>query len=284
MGHSHVGAIRHAAVRRRAAGGLPHLVRTINVTDPKLGDPTGLLIAKGVIPVELLTEVRRIVAMRRPMICTAIGGNNHTMISLVRSDQPWDFELSGEVSPPLDPRARIIPEAEAHAMLATTMAGQLDAMASLRAQIGPFWQIESPPPVRSSAFIAARIESYFLSLPAYARNGISPIGLRYRMWRLSCRIFADHCRALGCGYVTLPRAVFDRENCLDQGLAGDATHGNIEFGQHVIERLDKLARLPRWGRDLRRALEGVVTQGSRWPLPGFAGWNGARAEGSAERH
>lgn len=254
VGHSHTGAIRHAAIRRRQAGGFPHMVRTINLFDPRFGQPASHKFDADHIPIEFLTEIRRVIAKRDPMVCTAIGGNDHAMMAVNRSDEPWDFELLGEKSPPLDVHARIITEAEAYATLAAKMKNQLGAMARLRADIGPFWQIESPPPVASSAFIAANIETYFTGQPEYARNGISPIGLRYRMWRLSCRIFAEQCRKLACGYVAVPQAVLDGLGCLDERLAGDSTHGNIEFGQHMIEELDKVAFRTRWRRNLRRLL------------------------------
>ena len=258
VGHSHVGALRHAAIRRRQAGGLPYMVRTLNVFDSRFGPPASHRFDADNIPLGFLEEVRRIIAKRDPMVCTVIGGNDHAMMALNRSDEPWDFELLAEESPPLDPHAKILLEAEVYNRLATVMNDSLGAMARLRAEIGPFWQIESPPPVASQAFIAANIEAFFTDRPEYSRKGISPIGLRYRMWRLSCRIFAEQCRKLGCGYVPVPQAVFDQVGCLDERLAGDSTHGNIEFGQHILALL--------WQSGRRSGCERLIAMGAvcRW--------------------
>ncbi len=126
----------------------------------------------------------------------------------------------------------------------------LRRLTRLREESGPFWQIESPPPVAASSFIERRLESHFRDLPEYARNGISTGEFRFRMWRLSWRITEAHCRPLGYGYVRTPRAVFDRSGFLAQPLAADSTHANIEFGEHVIAGLERLAARPRWVRRL----------------------------------
>lgn len=255
IGHSHIGAIRSAAVTRREAGGGESWTRTIHLLDPRFEDGTGEKFNANHTPPLLREHIRDQIERHSPLVASAMGGNAHALISMVRSDAPFDFNLTGEPSPRLDPAAEIIPEQEVRKRLLGVMENDLDRITRLRREIGPFWQIESPPPVAARSFIEKRIEPYFRDMPEFKRNGISPGGLRYRVWRLSCRILRDHCRSLGCGYIPTPAGVFDGSGFLAQSFANDSTHGNERYGEQIIAALETLALKPIWTRHLSRTMD-----------------------------
>lgn len=120
----------------------------------------------------------------------------------------------------------------------------LARLTMLHQAVGNYIQIESPPPVAARSFIARHIEPFFEGMPAYARNGVAPGGVRYRMWRLSSRIIETHCRSIGCDYIRCPRSVLDANGFLDQRFGGNATHANELYGEEVIRSLETMLADP----------------------------------------
>lgn len=237
VGHSHIGAIRGAARLRREADPDAPRTRTIHAREPRFAPE--LTEDGGRFAAPLAGEIARQIALHRPRVASVFGGNAHNALSLLRHERAFDFHLSGEPSPALEPGVERIPEAAVQAALAAHIAPDMARLRALRAAAGPFVQIESPPPLRDERTIAAAADAFFVER-GITPAAVAPAGLRFRMWRLSCRLFRAQATALGCAYLPVPDAVRDAEGFLPAALAGDATHGNDAYGEAILRALEAL--------------------------------------------
>lgn len=250
IGHSHVLALRAAAIARREAHPDRPRARTIHLLDPAFGGELA-----GERPEEGFSEGVRTaildqIARRRPFVASAIGGHAHVVTSLLQPGRRFDFVLSaGPDTPealeqlPPDPQAEIIGEADARRMLAGALVFELTRLRILRDLVGPFVHLQPPPPVRRTDWLFAHAESFFRDDPAFSQEAIAPAGVRYRMWRLAMRIVGEECARLGCRVIPIPREACGAAGMLRPSLAGDATHGNPHFGELMLRELDRLAAI-----------------------------------------
>jgi len=176
------------------------------------------------------------VERHRPEIVSVNGGNAHNALALMRHERPLDFRLSGEPSPPLDPTAECLVEAQVEATLAHHLAPDFTRMRALHALVGSFVHLESPPPLQDDQIILAAADAFFRD-GGIAVRGVAPAGLRYRMWRLASRLFRAQAAALGCRFLPVPTAALDAHGFLRPELAADATHGNADYGTLWLEAL-----------------------------------------------
>lgn len=239
IGQSHVAAIRAAAKARREAHPDRLRTRVIHTGEPQYAPE---MIGEGeeaVFSPALVAAIRDQMARHGPLLASASGGNVHNAFSLIRHPRPWDFLLSGEDGPPLDPQAEPITEALVRAALEAGLARDRTRLREIRRIAGDFVQLESPPPLADGDHIARQADAYF-SERGIAGMGVAPPALRYRIWRLHSRIIADHCAALGVRFLPVPKQVQDERGFLRPDFAGDATHGNQAYGEAVIRALEEL--------------------------------------------
>jgi hypothetical protein len=187
----------------------------------------------------LEAEIREQVARHDPRVASVIGGNVHNALALLRHERPFDFHLSGEVSPALHPEAERVPEALVAEALRVGQAPDRARLAALHAVVGPFVHVESVPPLRDDRLIAAAADRYFVERGITPQT-VAPAGLRYRMWRLASRLMRHAVEELGCGWLPVPVEVCDDDGFLRPELAGDATHGNGDYAELVIRALEEL--------------------------------------------
>ena len=179
------------------------------------------------------------IARHAPLVAAASGGNVHNAFALIRHPRPFDFRLSGEDGPPLDPDAEPLTEAFVRAALEAGLIRDRIRLREIKRHGGEVIQLESPPPLADSAVIAAQADTYFRD-QGVADRGVASPGLRYTIWRLHSRIVADYCAQLGLGFLPVPREARDEAGFLRPEYAGDATHGNQAYGEAVIRSLEAL--------------------------------------------
>ena len=236
VGRSHVAAFRDAARARRERTPDAPRTRVIHTGEPayapELVDEGG----EARLAPPLAEAIRDQIERHDPLVVSVTGGNVHNELGLIRHRRPFDFRLSGEPSPPFDGGAELLVEGLVAATLARMMAGDLARLRALRAAVGPFVQVESPPPIRDDRFIAAAADQYFRDA-GVARLGVAPAGLRFRLWRLASRLLRAEVESLGCRYFAVPDKAKDGAAFLPPDLAADATHGNARYGDILIEAL-----------------------------------------------
>ena len=239
IGQSHVAAIRSAAKARREADPDRPRTRVIHTLEPQYAPE---MIGEGddaACNPALAEAIRDQIARHAPLVASAGGGNIHNAFGLIRHPRPWDFLLSDEAGPPLDPEAEPITEALVRAALEQALARDRLRLAEIGRIGGDFVQLESPPPVADSGYIAHQADAYFQDR-GLSDLGVASPGLRYKIWRLHSRIIADHCAQLGMRFLPVPRETQDAKGFLLPHLAGDATHGNQAYGEAVIRALEAL--------------------------------------------
>lgn len=243
IGQSHVAAFRAAARTHREAQPAGPRTRVIHTLEPQFAPEiegiadTADLYGEARFGEALVAAIRDQIARHSPRVVSVMGGNAHNLLSLVRHPRPFDFRLTGEDGPPIDPDAEPIPEALVRAALMDRLHHDLARLRLLRALVGPFVHVESPPPVYDAALIAARAESRFGAIGS--AEAIAPPGLRYRMWRLNSRLFREAVEALGGRFMPVPTEVCDERGFLRPEFAGDATHGNEGYGEALIRALER---------------------------------------------
>jgi len=236
VGHSHVHAMRLAAITRREADPDRPRTRTIHLLDPAFapeldGDRFGPALS---------AAIREQIERHDPIVASAIGGNAHAAFAMIPRER-IDFAIDGGHALPLDEDAEIVSEAEMRERLTPWLELEMHRMRLFRELVGPFWQIESPPPVRSAEWIAAHAEAYFTDQPDYHRLGIAPAGFRYRCWLLAGRMIRELCDEMGCSYVEVPRELRGEAGLLRPSLARDATHAREPFGEAMLRALEAAA-------------------------------------------
>lgn len=234
IGHSHVGAIRQASIARREADPDRPRTRTICLLDPAFGgEMEGNQFSPGI-----ATAIRDQLERHSPVVASAIGGNAHAALTLI----PYrriDFPLSGDDALPLDPEAELLSEAQMRQDLTEALQRDLLQLRLLREIAGPFWHLESPPPVRRKDWVQARAEAFFTEKPEFHTLGVAEAGVRYRAWRLACRIVQEELEKLGCRYVPVPKELCGEAGLLRPSMGRDATHGNQVFGEAMICALEE---------------------------------------------
>lgn len=239
IGQSHVAAIRSAARARREADPDRLRTRVIHTMEPQyapevVGEGDEARFAPA-----LVETIRDQIDRHAPLVASASGGNVHNGFALIRHPRPYDFLLSGEEGPPLDPAAEPLSEALVRAALEDGLARDRVRLREIARVAGDVVQLESPPPLADNAAIAAQADAYFKNR-AIGDLGVAAPGLRYKIWRLHSRIVAGYCAELGLRFLPAPRETQDERGFLLPGFAGDATHGNQAYGEAVIRQLEAL--------------------------------------------
>jgi hypothetical protein len=237
-GHSHLAALRHvyrALSRAQGDKTLPFTVEFLFLRDRKRDDlkkkqgPTAL-------PLDAIRDAVTRSAAKYVVSC--VGGNAHTSLGLINHPQPFDFVLPEEPDLPLIPGAEILPSEAVRAALRSKMQKPDAALAELRAATSrPMIHLESPPPIPSEEHIR-KYPSVFEA--RIAARGVTPITLRYKLWRLHSSIVRESCKQLGVSFMTVPPSAQNSDGTLvEQAWNDDPTHGNRWYGIRVMHRLAK---------------------------------------------
>lgn len=239
IGQSHIAAIRSAAKTRREASPDRLRTRVIHTMEPQYGSEVEGEGEQARFTPALEAAIRDQIARNAPLVASASGGNVHNGFALIRHPRPYDFLLSEEDGPPLDPEAEPLTEAQVRAALEGGLERDRLRLREIRRIAGEVVQLESPPPVADGGYIAAQADAYFKDR-SLGDLGVAPAGLRYKIWRLHSRIVAGYCAELGIGFLPVPSETRDAQGFLRLDYAGDATHGNEAYGEAVIRALEAL--------------------------------------------
>lgn len=239
IGQSHIAAMRSAAKARREADPDRPRTRVIHTMEPHYAPEVEGEGDDARFTAVLEESIRDQIARNAPLVASASGGNVHNGFALIAHPRPYDFLLSGEDGPALNSAAEPLPEAQVRAALEAHLARDRVRLREIKRIAGDVIQLESPPPVADSAWIAAQADAYFKDR-GLADLGVAPPALRYKIWRLHSRIFAGYCADLGLGFLPVPSETQDAQGFLRLEYAGDATHGNEAYGEAVIRALEGL--------------------------------------------
>lgn len=239
IGQSHIAAVRSAAKTRREADPDRPRTRVIHTMEPQYAPEVEGEGDAARFTAVLEETIRDQIARNVPLVVSASGGNVHNGFALIAHPRPYDFLLAGEDGPALDPAAEPLPEAQVRSALEAGLVRDRVRLREIKRIAGEVIQLESPPPVADSAWIAAQADAYFKDR-GLAELGVAPPALRYKIWRLHSRIYAGYCAQLGLAFMPVPPETQDAQGFLRPEYAGDATHGNEAYGEAVIRALEAL--------------------------------------------
>lgn len=178
------------------------------------------------------------------IVVSTIGGNQHQTLSLVQHPIPFELYELGESLPKVDAKPpTIVPRAQMLDFFEKGIrGGDGKRMQHLRANAScQILHLVPPPPKEDAAHIIKRFETKFAEL-GLLEKGVSPATLRLKMWRLQVEILRKLTAEFDIGLLFPPVNALTSEGFLDPVFyANDATHGNVAYGELVLQQLEALA-------------------------------------------
>lgn len=214
IGASHCWAIDRAA---RAAGVALDQINFWNpFENPRLPDLS-----------DLTPEVKKRIAGRT--VFSAMGGAVPAQLGLLRHPRPFDFVIPERPDLEPDKAAEILPYHAVHATVRSLAELDIVALRYTRAAIGgPFYQIETPPPVEQEALIRPHVTD---------DAEISSAVFRYKIWLMYTGIIRAEIITQGGIYIPHPIEAVDDRGYLLAEFHKDAVHGNDAYGALVLAQI-----------------------------------------------
>jgi len=228
IGHSHVACVARAA---KAAGQPLQALNFWNM-------PGAIRQESGGPRFDIAIE-RRLREHDGPVF-SLIGGAAHAVLGFLVHPRRFDFVLPADPALPLDQAAELIPSLAVQRLLESQMGEYLALMALVRGLCaGRMFHIEPPPPCAHPESTQARIP--WDLFPGRCRE-VSPVALRYKLWRLHSQILSDWCARTGVDLVPVPAGTIDADGCMREAYSGaHGLHGNARYGALVLDQMKQLA-------------------------------------------
>ena len=240
VGHSHLQAIQDACqLRQQADPARAPVPGFVQMLAPEL---TPTLMPDGSLNPKLLAAISSAMIgddLSEPFVFDCVSGNEYYFIGLVNHPRRFDFVLPSRPELPLAPGAEIIPSDLMRRSLHAQMRHALAILTALAHSLPcRFWHVQSPPPLPDNDHIRLHPTHFAAQV---AEHGISPPGLRMKLWVLQSEIYRDHCQATGIGFLPVPDEATDAGGFLDRrGWLPDPAHANNWYGELVVRQLDAL--------------------------------------------
>lgn len=154
-------------------------------------------------------------------------GNHHNGLFLIEQPIPFDFVPRSLASLPVDEDAVIVPEAVIRAKLGPAFNGIRELIARVKKQpdsraalVGP-----PPPPILPTKHLNYRLTSS---------------NVRLKLWQVQIDLLREEAEEVGAEFITAPDSVRDAEGFLKPEFwSVDPTHGNVAYGQVMLNELEK---------------------------------------------
>lgn len=168
-------------------------------------------------------------------VFSMLGGSTHAVLGLLVHARRYDFVLPDQPDLSLDPEAELVPALAMRRIMASRMAEYLALMEQVHAHSrGNMVHIEPPPP---SADVERLVFDIHWSMSTDAQYEVSPLVLRYKLWRLESRILRDWCAERNVAFIQCPQACLDEQGCLADDYYGDGAHANAAYGWQVLQQM-----------------------------------------------
>jgi hypothetical protein len=170
-----------------------------------------------------------------------VHGNEHSTLSLVQHEHPYDFCLPGHDE--LEPTAgtQPIPLDIIRRQLEKALNPTIASLIMMRMQLPQMRLVHvlPPPPFESTERIMQTPEVFREQL---ARHGISPLSLRLKYYLFAKQIMQQAMAPFNVQILESPAAALEADGALKDEYAYGATHGNEAYGALVFEQMQHLAR------------------------------------------
>lgn len=240
IGDSHVDAIKDALAHGHQG---PIRFQAYRLAKLKNGRPAG-----DIAPDEAKRRIHMLEG--NSLVVCAMGGNQHSALSLVQHPRPFDFAFPGE---PFQARAdvEIIPFQAVRMQLHEGIKPDfLHVRTLLDATKGRLIHLAPPPPKADEAHILRSIETYFMER-GLTRYGVTDAHLRLKVWRVQIMILRQLCAEAGVVFLPNPPETLTNDGFLAKEFyADDATHANGRYGERVLRQIEALCAENAAGRDV----------------------------------
>jgi len=165
-----------------------------------------------------------------------IGGNDHSVFSLVESSSPFDFRGIQDERYPLIHGRQPIDIKYVESQIEKLMNGTVAMLTALRLKHPRLRivHVMPPPPIASEARIKAHPEVFG---GVIERFGITPISVRMKVYLVYCALLTQVLDRLNALPIYPPTGATDGIGALKDEYAYGCTHGNEAYGQLVAEQL-----------------------------------------------
>jgi hypothetical protein len=238
IGHSHASSVAAAA----ASAGVP--IEHLNFW--QLGPKSLIERADG--SVELIPQVR---ARLLAPVFSLVGGAAHHF-GLFAHPRAYDFILPERQDLPLCEAAQLVPYDAIHAAMLALARPYLEIIRAVRAATqGPVFHMESPPTYADEVVppYAPDWLTHFAQRPC-----ISPVWLRYKLWRLHSGIVRDYCEQSDIAFTPCPAEALDARGLLIARYHADLGHANEAYGALVLRQMQELSGNESLAQRVRRAV------------------------------
>lgn len=174
------------------------------------------------------------------ILVSAVGGNQHAVVSTIQHPTPFDFALPGDPSRLTDENVEMIPFRSMYNFFVSGVRHRDgESLAALRAATkARIIHLPSPPPKADNDFIIRYHDTQFATR-GIAVTGVSPPNLRLKFWRLQNQVLGEVCEELGIEMLPVPEEACDADGFLARDYyAKDATHANEAYGELVLLQLE----------------------------------------------
>ena len=165
-----------------------------------------------------------------------LRGNQFNTMGLIQHPQPFDVLLPGDSADALQPDAEIIPLQVLRNYFTESLAsGYGKQLLQLKRNCSARVVCLAPPaPKEDAEHIMKGAETYFRDL-GISEIGVTPAIVRLKLWTLQQQALEAFCLKHGMIYLDNPVGTRNEAGYLDRKYyAGDATHGNKEYGSKVL--------------------------------------------------
>lgn len=168
-----------------------------------------------------------------------LGGNEHSVQSLLAHAQPYDFVWPRDSQAPLrdghQPLSVAVIEQQLLGAMHLTLA-QLTMIRIHHPQL-PINHVLPPPPHANEARMRASPEVFGRLME---QHGVMPLDIRMKYYGLYCELFRTHLAPLGISCLAAPAEACDAGGALRDDYTQGCTHGNDAYGALVARQLSEL--------------------------------------------
>ncbi len=169
-----------------------------------------------------------------------LHGNEHSMLSLVQHEIPYDFRLPGHEDLPPVRGAQPIPLESIRKQVERALNPTIAALAMMRLKLPRMRLVHvlSPPPIESAARIMQTPEVFREQL---AVCGVSPLSLRLKYYFLTIDVLRQAVAPFDIRLLESPAEARAASGALLDQYAFGATHGDEAYGALVFKQMQALA-------------------------------------------
>lgn len=174
------------------------------------------------------------------LLLSFLGGNEHSVLSLLNPAAPFDFVWPADSQAPLLPGHQPVSVAFVEAQLLGAMQQTLAQLTLLRVRHPALRIVHvAPPPPQANEARMRDTPEVFGDL--IARHGLMPLAIRLKYYSLYIELLRRHLAPLRIECLGPPPASLDAQGALQDALTLGCTHGNEAYGALVLQQLRELA-------------------------------------------